>query len=168
MSKENDDGAKVIIHNCIACCAICILLPLAIVFIVSYILMYNNELPDLDDKDNQTYTAWLIAFIVFFGKMVLNCLIRGWTQGCKHAHHIICLKKIMYFIMCVNAGINVYILVVTNWDLISWEWYIFFVVIDLALTLIGWLAETGNICIHGFKLSKQEARLIFEGAFGKV
>jgi magnesium-transporting ATPase (P-type) len=71
-------------HPAIILCVCCIVLPLVVLFIVSYILMYTNELPDLNDVDNdkydtKTYTAWYMAFIVEWAMMVLFTILGCWT-----------------------------------------------------------------------------------------
>ena len=57
--RDRDDkqiqGAVAGAAGILCCCCLCVVLPLVILTVYAYILMYQRELPELKKKDATTY-----------------------------------------------------------------------------------------------------------------
>lgn len=153
--------------NCFYCCIF-----LIVIFIMAaYIKMFMNDLPYMKDMKNftgkgaeektrcqATYTAWLIAFIAFWGFMALHLVcdcLKYYAFKSKDLWLLITASRVSLFVIFANSCISAWVLYASTNTCQTWSWYTYVVEINLWLAAIGGFFQVGCAFFIGPKTDQE-------------
>ena len=95
-----------------------------------------------------------MAVVVYFSVALLHIIFESYTdykivKAKENFGRLVCLRKVRYFLVTVNACFCAYILIVTKYSCISSSWYIYVILVGLWATIITWLLMTLKLLITG-------------------
>lgn len=111
-----------------------------------------DNLDKAADECSGTKTTMMVAFIAFWLFFIIHLVAHSYANNVKNHFDykmLAMLQKCHYVVVTVNCVIDVYILAATKYKCLSKNWWITMVLINLWLTVIGWILSTGKLIKGG-------------------